>query len=65
VLIELSRNPAIQTRLREVLLQSASDPAWKEPNNHNSFLNAFTCEILCIHPALPEIQRMVSRNDWK
>ncbi|KAF7351314.1 Cytochrome P450 [Mycena sanguinolenta] len=62
-LIELARNPAMQTKLRNELLQSGGDPTWEELTNHGSFLDAFTCEILRMHPALPEISRMAAEDD--
>ncbi|KAJ6487643.1 cytochrome P450 [Mycena sanguinolenta] len=63
VLIELSRNPAIQTKLREELLQLGGDPSWEELNKHGSFLDAVACEILRCHPPLAEIQRMAAEDD--
>ncbi|KAF8169834.1 cytochrome P450 [Mycena galopus ATCC 62051] len=62
-LIELSRNPAMQTKLREELLQLSGDPTWEELTNHGSFLDAVTCEILRLHPPLSEIQRMAAEDD--
>ncbi|KAJ7832052.1 cytochrome P450 [Mycena olivaceomarginata] len=62
-LIELSRHPEIQTRLREELLQSEGDLNWEDLTNHGSFLDAVTCEILCFHPPLGEIQRMAAEHD--
>ncbi|KAJ7932964.1 cytochrome P450 [Mycena leptocephala] len=57
-LIELSRNPTMQTRLRNEILQAGGDLTWDELNNHSSFLDAFTCEILRLHPPLQETVRM-------
>ncbi|KAF8175458.1 cytochrome P450, partial [Mycena galopus ATCC 62051] len=62
-LIELARNPTIQTKLREELFRSEGDPTWEELNNHTSFLDAFTCEVLRHYPPLWEIQRMASEDD--
>ncbi|KAF7360241.1 Cytochrome P450 [Mycena venus] len=62
-LIELARNPALQVKLREELLQSDGDLTWEELTNHNSFLDTFTCEILRVHPPLPEIQRIAAEDD--
>ncbi|KAJ7756856.1 cytochrome P450 [Mycena maculata] len=61
-LIELSRNPAIQTKLRDELLRSG-DPTWEELTSHGSLLDAFTCEVLRMHPPLPEIERMAAKDD--
>ncbi|KAF7351430.1 Cytochrome P450 [Mycena sanguinolenta] len=62
-LIELSRNPAIQTKLREELLQLGGDPNWEELNKHGSFLDAVACEILRCHPPLAETDRMAAEDD--
>ncbi|KAF7340358.1 CHAT domain-containing protein [Mycena venus] len=62
-LIELSRNPAMQIRLREELFQSGGDPTWEELTNHGSFLDAVTCEILRLHPPVPEVRRMAAEDD--
>ncbi|KAF7375651.1 Cytochrome P450 [Mycena sanguinolenta] len=62
-LIELSRNPAIQTKLRQELLQLGGDPTWEDLTNHGSFLDAVACEILRCHPPLAEIQRMAAEDD--
>ncbi|KAJ7872383.1 cytochrome P450, partial [Mycena leptocephala] len=62
-LIELSRNPTIQTKLRNEILQAGGDLTWDELNNHSSFLDAFTCEILRLHPPEEEIVRMAAEDD--
>ncbi|KAJ6487823.1 cytochrome P450 [Mycena sanguinolenta] len=62
-LIELARNPAMQTKLRDELLQSGQNPTWEELTNHGSFLDAFTCETLRVHPALPELTRVAAEDD--
>ncbi|KAJ7753314.1 cytochrome P450 [Mycena maculata] len=62
-LIELSRNPVIQTKLRDEILQTRGDPSWDELTNSLPFLDAFTCEILRVHPPLFEAQRMASEDD--
>ncbi|KAJ7705134.1 cytochrome P450 [Mycena metata] len=62
-LIELSRNPdSIQTQLRTELLK-AGDPTWDELTSHTSFLDAFTCEILRLHPPLSDTQRTATQDD--
>ncbi|KAJ7858741.1 cytochrome P450 [Mycena leptocephala] len=63
-LIELARNPSMQNKLREELLQGGGgDPTWDELTTHTSFLDAFTSEILRLHPPLPEIQRVAAEDD--
>jgi cytochrome P450 len=53
----------MQNKLREELLQGGGgDPTWDELTTHTSFLDAFTSEILRLHPPLPEIQRVVRRS---
>jgi cytochrome P450 len=49
----------MQTKLRNEILQASGDLTWDEMNNHSSFLDAFTCEILRLHPPVPEATRMV------
>ncbi|KAJ7689401.1 cytochrome P450 [Mycena rosella] len=64
-LIELCRNPDIQTKLRDELLQAGRDrdPSWEELTNNLPFLDAFTSEILRLHAPLPEIQRVAAKDD--
>ncbi|KAJ7114932.1 cytochrome P450 [Mycena epipterygia] len=62
-LIELSRNPAIQTTLRNELLQTDEDHTWDELTHSLPFLDAFTSEILRFHPPVPESQRVAAEND--
>ncbi|KAJ7739978.1 cytochrome P450 [Mycena maculata] len=62
-LIELSRNPAAQIKLRDEILQAGGDPSWDELTNGLPFLDAVTCEILRLHPPLPESQRMAAEDD--
>ncbi|KAJ7825434.1 cytochrome P450 [Mycena leptocephala] len=61
-LIELARNPALQTELRDELLGSG-DPTWEELTGQGSLLDAFTCEVMRMHPPLPEIERMAVKDD--
>ncbi|KAJ7504772.1 cytochrome P450 [Mycena galericulata] len=61
-LIELARNPDMQTKLREELLRSG-DPTWEELTSQGSLLDAFTCEVMRMHPPLPEIERMATKDD--
>ncbi|KAJ7824650.1 cytochrome P450 [Mycena leptocephala] len=60
---KFSRNPTIQTKLRNEILQAGGDLTWDELNNHSSFLDAFTCEILRLHPPEEEIVRMAAEDD--
>ncbi|KAK7044771.1 cytochrome P450 [Favolaschia claudopus] len=64
-LIELSRNPDMQTKLRNEILSWGRDrdPTWEELTAQGTFLDAFTCEILRVHPPLPELHRMAAEDD--
>ncbi|KAJ7634696.1 cytochrome P450 [Roridomyces roridus] len=63
-LIELSRHADIQDTLRaELVGAEGADPTWDEFTNGLPFLDAFTCEILRIHPPLFEIQRSAAEDD--
>ncbi|KAJ7128475.1 cytochrome P450 [Mycena epipterygia] len=62
-LIELSRNPAMQTKLRNELLQADGDHTWEELTHNLPYLDAFTSEILRIYPPVPELQRVAAEDD--
>ncbi|KAJ7351994.1 cytochrome P450 [Mycena albidolilacea] len=62
-LIELARDPVVQKKLRDELLRSGGDPTWEELTDHGSLLDAFTCEVLRIHPPFPELHRMAAEDD--
>ncbi|KAJ7185765.1 cytochrome P450 [Mycena filopes] len=62
-LIELSRNPEMQTKLRDELLKLGGDPTWDDLTSHTTFLDAVTSEILRLHPPSPETQRMAAEDD--
>ncbi|KAK7044905.1 cytochrome P450 [Favolaschia claudopus] len=63
-LIELSRNPDMQTKLRDEILHSSDgDLTWEELNHQGSFLDAFTCEILRFHPPVGQVERMAAEDD--
>ncbi|KAJ6535121.1 cytochrome P450 [Mycena capillaripes] len=62
-LIELSRNSAIQAKLRAELVKTDGDLTWDDLSAHGSFLDAFVCEILRFHPPLPETQRVAAEDD--
>ncbi|KAJ7494219.1 cytochrome P450 [Mycena galericulata] len=62
-LIELARNPAVQVRLRDEILQAGGEPTWEELTHDLPFLDAITCEILRLHPPVHETQRMAAEDD--
>ena len=67
-LIELSRHPEIQERLRAEVLRelencAGPDPTYDELGNGFHYLDAFVSEILRLHPALPEINRVAQEDN--
>jgi cytochrome P450 len=61
-LIELARRPEIQETLRAELRGSISgceDLTYDQLVNDLPYLDAFICELLRLHPALPQTIRMV------
>ncbi|KAJ7031952.1 cytochrome P450 [Mycena alexandri] len=62
-LIELSRNPEIQMKLRDELLKLGGDLTWEELTSHTTFLDAVTSEILRLHPPLAETSRIATEDD--
>lgn len=64
-LIELSRHPDKQARLREELLTSfpTSDPTWDQLTNNMPYLDAVVHEILRLHPPLDETWRVAVEDD--
>ena len=58
-LIELSRNPDIQTKLRNELLEHDSDPTYDQLANGLPFLDAVVHEVLRIHAPVRETTRVV------
>ncbi|KAK7044970.1 cytochrome P450 [Favolaschia claudopus] len=62
-LIELSRHPELQTKLRNELFESGGDLTSEELTKQGSLLDAFTCEILRLHPPLGILERMAAEDD--
>ncbi|KAH0826753.1 cytochrome P450 [Lanmaoa asiatica] len=62
-LLELSRNPEIQTKLRNELLEHGADPTYVQLTNGLPYLNAVVHEILRIHPPLVEFTRVAIKDD--
>ncbi|KZT22679.1 cytochrome P450 [Neolentinus lepideus HHB14362 ss-1] len=65
ILIELSRYPDKQAKLREELLSTfpASDPIWDQLNNDLPYLDAVVHEILRLRPPLDETWRVAVEDD--
>ena len=59
MLIELARNPGIQSKLREELLAFGVDPTYDQLNNALPYLDAVVHETLRLHPPLTEFTRVV------
>jgi len=59
-LIELSRHPDIQTRLREELLAFGGEPTYDQLKANLPYLDAVVHENLRLHPPLGEFTRLVS-----
>lgn len=63
-LLELSRKPAIQTKLREELLAFGSaDPTLDQLTNQLPYLDAVVHEVLRTHPPVVETNRVATTDD--
>ncbi|KAG1855862.1 cytochrome P450 [Suillus tomentosus] len=62
-LIELSRHPDVQTRLREELLAFGPDPTYDQLKAHLPYLDAVVHETLRLHPPVPESTRLAAEDD--
>ncbi|KAG1729371.1 cytochrome P450 [Suillus lakei] len=62
-LIELSRHPDTQTRLREELLAFGADPTYDQLKANLPYLDGVVHEILRLHPPVPEFTRLAAADD--
>ncbi|KAI6030990.1 cytochrome P450 [Pisolithus marmoratus] len=62
-LLELARNPDIQTKLRAELLAFGSDPTYDQLNNNLPYLDAVIHETLRLHPPVQEFLREAADDD--
>ncbi|KAI6120970.1 cytochrome P450 [Pisolithus croceorrhizus] len=62
-LLELARNPDVQTKLRTELLAFASDPTYDQLTNNLPYLDAVVHETLRLHPPLAEFLRQAREDD--
>jgi cytochrome P450 len=62
-LIELSRHPDIQTRLREELLAFGGEPTYDQLKANLPYLDAVVHENLRLHPPLGEFTRLAAKDD--
>ena len=58
-LLELARNPSIQTKLREELLAYGGDPDYDQLSNSLPYLDAVVHEILRLYPPVIDVIRVV------
>ena len=59
-LIELAKNPDMQTKLRTELLEFGADPTYDQLPNNLPYLDAVVHETLRLHPPIPDFIRMAS-----
>ncbi|KAG1742259.1 cytochrome P450 [Suillus paluster] len=62
-LIELSRQPNVQTRLREEMLAFGADPTYDQLKANLPYLDAIVHEILRLHPPVTEAIRLAAADD--
>ncbi|KAL4064491.1 cytochrome P450 [Scleroderma yunnanense] len=62
-LLELARNPNIQSKLRKELIAFGVDPTYDQLNNSLPYLDAVVHETLRLHPPLPEFTRVAIKDD--
>ncbi|KIM68463.1 hypothetical protein SCLCIDRAFT_1209273 [Scleroderma citrinum Foug A] len=62
-LIELARNPGIQSKLREELLAFGVDPTYDQLNSTLPYLDAVVHETLRLHPPLTDFTRVAIEDD--
>lgn len=62
-LLELARNPDIQTKLRAELLAFGSDPTYDQLTNSLPYLDAVVHETLRLYPPLAEFIRQAREDD--
>ncbi|KAG1901359.1 cytochrome P450 [Suillus fuscotomentosus] len=62
-LIELSRHPDVQTRLREELLAFGPDPTYDQLKANLPYLDAVVHETLRLHPPAGESTRLAAADD--
>ncbi|KAI5986036.1 cytochrome P450 [Pisolithus orientalis] len=62
-LVELARNPDVQTTLREELLACRADPTYEQLNKGLPYLDAVAHETLRLHPSIPDFERIAEKDD--
>ncbi|KAI6121786.1 cytochrome P450 [Pisolithus sp. B1] len=62
-LLELARNPDIQSKLRQELLALGEEPTHDQQQHGLPYLDAVLHETLRIHPAVTDLIRMLAEDD--
>ncbi|KAG6333221.1 hypothetical protein ID866_5866 [Astraeus odoratus] len=62
-LLELARNPHIQSKLREELMAFGGEPTYDQLNNSFPYLDGVVHEILRLYPAITEVDRVAVGDD--
>lgn len=62
-LVELARNPDIQTKLRDECLEFGSTPSYDDLTNKLPYLDAVVNEVLRLHAPVKEIPRSATQED--
>ncbi|KAI6117793.1 cytochrome P450 [Pisolithus thermaeus] len=62
-LLELARNPDIQSKLREELLAFGEEPTYDQQQHSLPYLDAVVHETLRVHPAVTDLFRVAAEDD--
>ncbi|KAI6166081.1 cytochrome P450 [Pisolithus thermaeus] len=62
-LLELARNPDVQSKLRQELIAFGGEPTYDQQQHGLPYLDAVLHEILRIHPAVTDLIRMLAEDD--
>ncbi|KAG2033879.1 cytochrome P450 [Suillus americanus] len=62
-LVELARNPDVQTKLRDECLEFGPTPSYDDLANKLPYLDAVANEVLRLHAPVKEIPRMATQED--
>lgn len=60
---ELAKNPISQAKLREECKDFVGEPSWDDFQTKLPYLDAVLKEVLRIHPAVPNLERVSDRED--
>ncbi|KIK10588.1 hypothetical protein PISMIDRAFT_690940, partial [Pisolithus microcarpus 441] len=62
-LLELARNPDIQSKLRQELLAFSEEPTYDQQQHSLPYLDAVLHETLRVHPAVTDLTRVAVEDD--